>query len=91
MKSASSRLLTLWVHFSSILGIFIEAGEALGVRENSPSNLKTLTPQFFLSYGSKRTEVRYGPFTVDGMMKNNGMNGMSCRNIETWNLSLKFC
>ena len=86
MKPVTPRSLALWTCLSSIPGILAfqhaDAGKSVGVGDNDPSNLTTLTPQFFSSYGSERTEIRYGPFTVDGMMTNNGMNGMSRRDPE---------
>ena len=87
MKSAASHLLTFCAHVFHTLGALTsqhaEAGKDLRVRENGSSNLTSLVPQFFSSYGSKRTEIRYGPFTIDGMMTNNGMNGTF-----RWNLKL---
>ena len=53
------------------------AGKPSALNKSAASNLTNLPPQFFTSYGSRRTEVRYGPFTVHGMMTNNGMDGMA--------------
>ncbi|KAF2105087.1 hypothetical protein NA57DRAFT_51866 [Rhizodiscina lignyota] len=78
-------LLTLWLGLLSYTTPFPAAPphqEPVAADDDShhesadiqnPENLIQLQPQFFTDLGSKRVQIKYGPFTVPGSGTNNGM------------------
>ena len=60
-----------------LLQHYLFSAALLGFASAASSDIKHVPPQFFLSEGSKRVEISYGPYTAPPSSKMNGMKSFT--------------